>query len=222
MPRMPFTSPTTRSRAIRNGPFLRTRFMVGHGLSETLNNLYMGNDFEAERRRRYLSDPVPRNRYRRKLFRRIAPRGGAWHAATGEAATAPMDRWCATTTSRPSTRTPYNIEIQDADSAMIEGNSELVGFDRSKKLLCQHGGSNPHLDFEERDLPEECVLLQRGSGNAFHGRWVLLLRPALGMANLKPQQRRFFPRPGRGWHFSNPPPAAILPRCGHSRRKYDR
>ncbi len=37
--------------------------LVGHGLSEALNNLYMGNDFE-ENGGGYLPDPVPRNRHR--------------------------------------------------------------------------------------------------------------------------------------------------------------
>ena len=44
------TSTTTRSRAIRNGLFSRTRPSSATGLPEALNNLYMGNDFRIERR----------------------------------------------------------------------------------------------------------------------------------------------------------------------------
>ena len=56
--------------------------VVGHGLTETLNNLYMGNDLEANGGG-YLSDPVPWNRHRSKLLRGVTAPGGAWHCLNG-------------------------------------------------------------------------------------------------------------------------------------------
>ena len=47
------------------------------------------------------------------------PNGGSGYRAYGPVV---RDNYFTTLT-----QTPYNIEIQDADSAMIEGNSELVG-----------------------------------------------------------------------------------------------
>ena len=76
-------------------------------------------------------------------------------------------------------RTPYNIEIENADSAMIEGNSELVASIGPRNCFVNMVGCNPHLDFKERDLPEKCLLLQRGSGNALHERRLIFLRPTL-------------------------------------------
>ena len=54
--------------------------MVGHGLSETLNNLYMGNDFEGQWGWGDLPDPVARNHHHSKLLRRITPAGSVGYA----------------------------------------------------------------------------------------------------------------------------------------------
>jgi nitrous oxidase accessory protein NosD len=100
--------------------------MVGHGLSETLNNLYMGNDFEANGVGAiYLTrsrGTVITANYFEGSPRQVVlgmPNGGSGYRAYGPVV---RDNYFTTVTA-----TPYNIEIEDADSALIEGNSELVG-----------------------------------------------------------------------------------------------
>src|ERR1700733_5691644 len=100
--------------------------MVGHGLSETLNNLYMGNDFEANGVGAiYLTrsrGTIITANYFEGSPRQVVlgmPNGGSGYRAYGPVV---RDNYFTT-----STATPYNIEIEDADSALIEGNSELVG-----------------------------------------------------------------------------------------------
>lgn len=100
--------------------------MVGHGLSETLNNLYMGNDFEANGVGAiYLTrsrGTIITANYFEGSPRQVVlgmPNGGSGYRAYGPVV---RDNYFTTVTA-----TPYNIEIQDADSALIEGNSELVG-----------------------------------------------------------------------------------------------
>jgi Periplasmic copper-binding protein (NosD) len=99
--------------------------MVGHGLSETLNNLYMGNDFEANGVGAiYLTrsrGTIITANYFEGSPRQVVlgmPNGGSGYRAYGPVV---RDNYFTT-----STATPYNIEIEDADSALIEGNSELV------------------------------------------------------------------------------------------------
>lgn len=100
--------------------------MVGHGLSETLNNLYMGNDFEANGAGAiYLTrsrGTIITANYFEGSPRQVVlgmPNGGSGYRAYGPVV---RDNYFTTVTA-----TPYNIEIDDADSALIEGNSELVG-----------------------------------------------------------------------------------------------
>jgi parallel beta-helix repeat protein len=100
--------------------------LVGHGLTETLNNLYMGNDFEENgggaiyltRSRGTVIDANYFEGSPREVVLGM-PNGGSGYRAYGPVV---RDNYFTTLT-----QTPYNIEIQDADSAMIEGNSELVG-----------------------------------------------------------------------------------------------
>jgi parallel beta-helix repeat protein len=99
--------------------------MVGHGLSETLNNLYMGNDFEANGAGAiYLTrsrGTIISANYFEGSPRQVVlgmPNGGSGYRAYGPVV---RDNYFTTVTA-----TPYNIEIEDADSALIEGNSELV------------------------------------------------------------------------------------------------
>jgi hypothetical protein len=99
--------------------------MVGHGLSETLNNLYMGNDFEANGVGAiYLTrsrGTIITANYFEGSPRQVVlgmPNGGSGYRAYGPIV---RDNYFTTVTA-----TPYNIEIEDADSALIEGNSELV------------------------------------------------------------------------------------------------
>jgi parallel beta-helix repeat protein len=100
--------------------------MVGHGLTETLNNLYLGNNFEANRGGAiYLTrsrGTVIEANYFEGSPREVVlgvPNGSSGYRAYGPVV---RDNYFTTVTG-----TPYNIEIQDADSALIEGNSELVG-----------------------------------------------------------------------------------------------
>jgi nitrous oxidase accessory protein NosD len=98
--------------------------VVGRGLSETLNNLYMGNDFEENGGAVYLTrsrGTVIEANYFEGAARQVVlgiPNGGSGYRAYGPVV---RDNYFTTTTG-----TPYNIEIENADSAMIEGNSELV------------------------------------------------------------------------------------------------
>jgi parallel beta-helix repeat protein len=100
--------------------------MVGHGLSETLNNLYMGNDFEengvgAIYLTRSRGTIITANYFEGSPREVVLgmPNGGSGYRAYGPVV---RDNYFTTVTA-----TPYNIEIEDADSALIEGNSELVG-----------------------------------------------------------------------------------------------
>jgi parallel beta-helix repeat protein len=98
--------------------------IIGHGLSEALNNLYMGNDFELNgggiyltRSRGTIIDANYFEQSPRQVVLGIANAGGGYRAFGPVV----RDNYFTTTTG-----TPYNIEIQNADSATIEGNSELV------------------------------------------------------------------------------------------------
>ena len=99
--------------------------MVGHGLSETLNNLYMGNDLEengvgAIYLTRSRGTIITANYFEGSPREVVLgmPNGGSGYRAYGAVV---RDNYFTTVTA-----TPYNIEIEDADSALIEGNSELV------------------------------------------------------------------------------------------------
>jgi parallel beta-helix repeat protein len=98
--------------------------IIGHGLSEALNNLYMGNDFELNGGAIYLTrsrGTVIEANYFEQSPRQVVlgiPNAGSGYRAYGPVV---RDNYFTTTTG-----TPYNIEIQNADSATIEGNSELV------------------------------------------------------------------------------------------------
>ncbi len=98
--------------------------LVGHGLTEALNNLYMGNNLEGNAGAIYLTrsrGTVISANYFEGSGREVVlgmPNGGSGYRAYGPVV---RDNYFTTTM-----YTPYNIEIQDADSALIEGNSELV------------------------------------------------------------------------------------------------
>jgi parallel beta-helix repeat protein len=98
--------------------------IIGHGLSEALNNLYMGNDFELNGGAIYLTrsrGTVIEANYFEQSPRQVVlgiPNAGSGYRAYGPVV---RDNYFTTTNG-----TPYNIEIENADSAMIEGNSELV------------------------------------------------------------------------------------------------
>jgi parallel beta-helix repeat protein len=98
--------------------------VVGHGLTEAMNNLYMGNNLEANAGAIYLSrsrGTVISANYFEGSGREVVlgvVNGGSGYRAYGPVV---RDNYFTTTSA-----TPYNIEIQDADSALIEGNSELV------------------------------------------------------------------------------------------------
>ena len=105
---------------------LEDTVMVGHGLSETLNNLYMGNDLEengvgAIYLTRSRGTIITANYFEGSPREVVLgmPNGGSGYRAYGPVV---RDNYFTTVTA-----TPYNIEIEDADSALIEGNSELVG-----------------------------------------------------------------------------------------------
>jgi parallel beta-helix repeat protein len=99
--------------------------MVGHGLTEALNNLYMGNNLESNAGAIYLMrsrGAVISANYFEGSTRQVVlgvPNGGSGYRAYGPVV---RDNYFTTVPG-----TPYNIEIQNADSALIEGNSELVG-----------------------------------------------------------------------------------------------
>jgi Right handed beta helix region len=114
--------------------------MVGHGLSETLNNLYMGNDFEANGVGAiYLTrsrGTIITANYFEGSPREVVlgmPNGGSGYRAYGPVV---RDNYFTTSTS-----TPYNIEIEDADSALIEGNSELVASLDAKNCFINIAGA---------------------------------------------------------------------------------
>jgi parallel beta-helix repeat protein len=99
--------------------------VIGHGLTEAMNNLYMGNNLEANAGAIYLTrsrGTVISANYFEGSGREVVlgvVNGGGGYRAYGPVV---RDNYFTTITA-----TPYNIEIQDADSALIEGNSELVG-----------------------------------------------------------------------------------------------
>jgi nitrous oxidase accessory protein NosD len=98
--------------------------VVGRGVSEALNNLYMGNDLEQNGTAIYLTrsrGTVIDANYFEGSARQVVlgvPNGGSGYRAYGPVV---RDNYFTTASG-----TTYNIEIQNADSAMIEGNSELV------------------------------------------------------------------------------------------------
>jgi parallel beta-helix repeat protein len=98
--------------------------LVGHGLTEAMNNLYMGNNLEGNGGAIYLTrsrGTVISANYFEGSAREVVlgmPNGGSGYRAYGPVV---RDNYFTTIVA-----TPYNIEIQDADSAVIEGNSELV------------------------------------------------------------------------------------------------
>ena len=163
----PTPSTSTNNQITNNAQWaiFEDTVVEGHGLSEALSNLYMGNDFEENGGAIY-PDSLPGQ----LLFRRTTSSSSACQVVLGVVngeggyrAFGPVVRDNYFTTL---TGTPYNIEIANADSALIEGNSELVGISRTEELLCQHDRRDPHLDWGERHRPEECVLFQRCSGNS--------------------------------------------------------
>jgi hypothetical protein len=98
--------------------------VIGHGLTEALNNSYMGNDFELN------GGAIDLTRSRGTVIEgnyfEMSPRQvvlGIPNAGSGYRAYGPVvrDNYFTTTNN-----TPYNIEIENADSAMVEGNTELV------------------------------------------------------------------------------------------------
>ena len=98
--------------------------VVGRGLPETLNNVYMGNDLEQNGTAIYLTrsrGTVIDANYFEGAARQVVlgvPNGGSGYRAYGPVV---RDNYFTTASG-----TTYNIEIQNADSAMVEGNSEAV------------------------------------------------------------------------------------------------
>jgi nitrous oxidase accessory protein NosD len=98
--------------------------VVGRGLPESLNNLYMGNDLEENGGSIYLTrsrGAVIEANYFEESPRQVVlgiPEGGSGYRAYGPVV---RDNYFTTMAG-----TPYNIELQNTDSAIIEGNSELV------------------------------------------------------------------------------------------------
>jgi parallel beta-helix repeat protein len=98
--------------------------MVGHGLCEALNNLYMGNDFEENGGAIYLTrsrGTVIEANYFEQSPRQVVlgiVNGGSGYRAYGPVV---RDNYFTTMSG-----VAYNIEVANADSALIEGNSELV------------------------------------------------------------------------------------------------
>jgi parallel beta-helix repeat protein len=98
--------------------------VVGHGLSEALNNSYTGNDFELNGGgidlTRSRGTVIEANYFEQSPHQVVLgfPNGGSGYRAYGPVV---RDNYFTTTNG-----TTYNIEIIDADSAVIEGNSELV------------------------------------------------------------------------------------------------
>jgi parallel beta-helix repeat protein len=113
--------------------------LVGHGLTEALNNLYLGNNLEGNGGAIYLTrsrGTVISANYFEGSAREVVlgvPNGGSGYRAYGPVV---RDNYFTTIVA-----TPYNIEIQDADSAVIEGNSELVGSIAPKNCFINITGS---------------------------------------------------------------------------------
>ena len=113
--------------------------LVGHGLTEALNNLYMGNDLEANGGAIYLTrsrgNVIDANYFEGSAREVVlgVPNGGSGYRAYGPVV---RDNYFTTIV-----RTPYNIEIQDADNAVIEGNSELVATIGPKNCFINITGS---------------------------------------------------------------------------------
>ena len=161
--------------------------IVGHGLTESQNNLYEANNFEengsagssfgAIYLTRSRGDIITAN-YFEKSPRQVVlgiPGAGNGYRAYGVVV---RDNFFTTLTT-----TPFNIEIENADSAMVEGNSELVATIGANNCFVNIVGRDAHLDFEECDLPEELILHQRSPGSASPWGWLLLLWCALGLPN---------------------------------------
>ncbi len=113
--------------------------IVGHGLAGALNNLYMGNDFELNGGGIYLTrsrGTVIDANYFEQSPRQVVL--GIANAGSGYRAYGPVvrDNYFTTTTG-----TLYNIEIENADSATIEGNSELVASINPKNCFVNMVGS---------------------------------------------------------------------------------
>ena len=113
--------------------------MVGHGLSEALNNLYMGNDFEQNGGAIYLTrsrGTIISANYFEQSPRQVVlgiPNGGSGYRAYGPVV---RDNYFTTMVG-----TRFNIEIENADSAMIEGNSELVASASAKNCFVNMVGA---------------------------------------------------------------------------------
>jgi parallel beta-helix repeat protein len=107
--------------------------VLGHGLSETLNNLYMGNDLEENGGGIYLTrsrGTIISANYFEQSPREVVlgiPGMGGGYRAFGPVV---RDNYFTTLTG-----TPFNIEVENADSALIEGNSELVGSATAKNCF---------------------------------------------------------------------------------------
>jgi hypothetical protein len=114
--------------------------VIGHGLSEALNNLYMGNDFElnggAINLTRSRGTVIVANYFEQSPRQVVL---GIPNAGSGYRAYGPVVRDNYFTTSNG---TPYNIEIENADSAMVEGNSELVASIGPKNCFVNMAGAS--------------------------------------------------------------------------------
>jgi parallel beta-helix repeat protein len=113
--------------------------VLGHGLSETLNNLYMGNDLEENGGAIYLTrsrGTIISANYFEQSPREVVlgiPGMGGGYRAFGPVV---RDNYFTTLTG-----TPFNIEVENADSALIEGNSELVGSASAKNCFVNMVGA---------------------------------------------------------------------------------
>ena len=113
--------------------------VIGHGLTETLNNLYMGNNLESNAGAIYLTRSrgtvISANYFEGSAHQVVLGilNGGGGYRTYG---TVVRDNYFTTATAAP-----YNIEIQNADSALIEGNSELVASAGAKNCFINIVGS---------------------------------------------------------------------------------
>ncbi len=131
--------------------------VVGRGLTEMLNNLYMGNDLEGNGGG-YLSNQIPGSRHRSKLLRRIAAPGGAWAFPKVAAVTARTAQWCAITTSPPRRALRTTSNCKTLIVRLLRATANWLLRLVPKNCFVNMVRRNAHLDFKERDLSKECVL----------------------------------------------------------------
>ena len=152
--------------------------VVGRGLSEMLNNIYMGNDLEANGGGIYLTrsrGTVIEDNYFEGTPREVVlgiPEGSSGYRAYGPVV---RDNYFTTTVG-----TPYNIELQNTDSAIIEGNSELVASLGPKNCFVEMVRATRTYISRNAIYQKNAYCYNGNSGNSFDQRWFCLPQPALG------------------------------------------